>query len=186
MEEQVPQTKPPINRSKTPKREKSAPGSLDRRRHHVNRQERDQKSRSIHVPKSPPRLDDYIPQMCQNWCCSPHAEPGCFENFHRRHERLDPQRYGSNPTLIEQRYFAERGSHPDLYGDGGRFRHEASPVGCCSYHMPPPCCFFNDRSYHWPPTYSPKVLCRCVSVITICRRLIMLIKGEHVFIELPI
>lgn len=82
-----------------------------------------------------------------------------FGSFHRRHERLDQQRYGSSPMLMEQRCGSERGSHPDIYGDCGRFRHEMSPVGCCSYHMPPPCCFFSDnRGYHWPPSYSPKVV----------------------------
>lgn len=126
--------KPPIGRSKKP-----APGSLDRRRH--QRQERDQKSRSTHVPKSPPRLDDFAP--CTNWCCSENY----FENFHRRHERIDPQRYGSSPMLMD------RGSHPDLYG----CRHEM--MGCCGYHVPPPCCFYGDRGYRWtpPPAPFPKV-----------------------------
>lgn len=164
MEEQIVQSKPPISRAtgrdKTPKREKSAPGSLDRRRHHhVNRQEREQKSRSTHVLKSPPRLEDYLPpNVCQNWCCSPHPDPVCFENFHRRHERIDPQRYGSSPMLMEQqRYGSERGSHPDIYGDCNRYRHDG-PMGCCSYHMAPPCCFFSDsRSYHWPSPYPSKV-----------------------------
>ncbi|KAJ8972228.1 hypothetical protein NQ317_009282 [Molorchus minor] len=60
--EQIPVSKPPLNRpnrDKAPRREKTAPGSLDRRRHHQHRQERDQKSRSTHVPKSPPRIDDF-------------------------------------------------------------------------------------------------------------------------------
>ncbi|XP_008192368.1 liprin-beta-2 isoform X2 [Tribolium castaneum] len=124
--------KPPIGRSRTPRRDKPAPGSLDRRRH--QRVERDQKSRSTHVPKSPPRLDDFAP--CQNWCCS---ENYAFENFHRRHERMDPQRYGSSPMLMD------RGSHPDLFG----CRHEM--MGCCGYHVAPPCCFYGERGYHWTP-----------------------------------
>ncbi|KAK9720956.1 SAM domain (Sterile alpha motif) [Popillia japonica] len=166
MEEQIPQTKPPINRASS--REKNqqrksaekggAPGSLDRRRHHVqNRHERDQKSRSSHVIKSPPRFDDYLPPNCQSWCCNPHAEPPpppvCYENFHRRHERIDPQRYGSSPMLMEHR-FMERGSHSDIYSDcGSRYRYDAPSVGCCSsYHMAPPCCFFGEsRNYHWTP-----------------------------------
>lgn len=179
MEEHPVQTKPPIStarssgRDKTPKREKSAPGSLDRRRHrHIDRHEREQKSRSgvwysngskpfievalrsTHIPKSPPRLEDFLPPpICQGWCCSPHPDPSCFENFHRRHERIDPQRYGSSPMLMDQQQ-QHRGSHPDIYGDCGRFRHD----GCCSYHLAPPCCFFGDgRGYHWPPPYVPKV-----------------------------
>lgn len=79
------QNKPPINRQsreKTHRRvqtEKSAPGSLDRRRHlHHNRLERDQRSRSSHVVKSPPRFEDFTPpppphQPCQNWCCNSHG-----------------------------------------------------------------------------------------------------------------
>ncbi|RZC32175.1 liprin-beta-1, partial [Asbolus verrucosus] len=148
MEDSTPLAKPPIGRSKTPRREKTAPGSLDRRRHHVSqsRQERDQKSRSTHVPKSPPRLDDFAP--CQNWCCNPH-ENVCFDNFHRRHERMDPQRYGSSPMLME------RGSHPDIYGDCNRYRHEQM-MGCCGYHIAPPCCFYGDRGYHWTAPPYPK------------------------------
>ncbi|XP_031341402.1 uncharacterized protein LOC116169452 isoform X2 [Photinus pyralis] len=160
MDQQLPQTKPPINRSlrerssrRSSERERAAaPGSLDRRRHHQNRQERDQKARSSHILKSPPKCDDYAStQSCQNWCCNPHPnEQYCFDNFHRRHERVDPQRYGSSPMLMDQR-FVDRGSHPDLYNEFGRFRHE-QPYGCCSYHTAPPCCFFSDaRSYHWPP-----------------------------------
>ncbi|XP_063908028.1 liprin-beta-2 isoform X3 [Zophobas morio] len=145
MEDSVPASKPPIGRSKTPRRDKTAPGSLDRRRH--QRQERDQKSRSTHVPKSPPRLDDFAP--CQNWCCNPH-ENFCYENFHRRHERMDPQRYGSSPMLMD------RGSHPDLYGECNRCRHEQM-MGCCGYHVaPPPCCFYGDRGYHWTAPSYPK------------------------------
>lgn len=160
MEEQVPQTKPPINRShrdKTPRRsvEKNAPGSLDRRRHHQqNRHERDQKSRSTHSIKSPPRFDEFS-QPCQNWCCNSN-DTVYFDNFHRRHERFDPQRYGSNPMLMEhQRLSSERGSHPDLYNsDCTRYRHE-SPVGCwCHVPPPPPCCYMGDgRNYHWPPSF---------------------------------
>ncbi|XP_018560888.1 liprin-beta-2 isoform X2 [Anoplophora glabripennis] len=153
--EQIPVSKPPLNRplrDKAPRREKTAPGSLDRRRHPSNRQERDQKSRSTHVPKSPPRIEDFMP--CQNWCCNPHEF--CFENFQRRHERLDPQRYGSNPMLEQHQHprYMDRGSHPDIYGDCGRYRHE---MQCCAYHMaPPPCCFYGDRSYHWTPPPYPK------------------------------
>ncbi|KAJ3630200.1 hypothetical protein MTP99_011407 [Tenebrio molitor] len=131
-------TKPPIGRSK-----KTAPGSLDRRRHQT-RQDRDQKSRSTHVPKSPPRLDDFAP--CQGWCCNPH-EGYCFDNFHRRHERMDPQRYGSSPMLME------RGSHPDLYGECNRCRHEM--MGCCGYHVAPPCCYYGERGYHWTSYQKP-------------------------------
>ncbi|XP_045479062.1 liprin-beta-1 isoform X3 [Harmonia axyridis] len=142
-------TKPPINRNTT--REKShrkdkAPGSLDRRRHHgTNRQERDQKSRSTHL-KSPCRSEEFQP--CQSYCCVP-AEGFGFDPFHRRHERSDPQKYGSNPMLLEQ-----RGSHPDIYGDMNRCRHDV--MGCCSYHMaPPPCYFYGDRGYRWtPPPYT--------------------------------
>lgn len=174
MEEQIPQNKPPINRSTSREKnqlqrksgEKGAPGSLDRRRHHVqNRHERDQKSRSSHVIKSPPRFDDYLTSNCQSWCCNPHAEPPpppiCYENFHRRHERIDPQRYGSSPMLMDHR-FIERGSHSDIYSEcGGRYRYETPSVGCCSsYHMAPPCCFFGEsRNYHWtPPPFVNKVL----------------------------
>ncbi|KAL3267266.1 hypothetical protein HHI36_011399 [Cryptolaemus montrouzieri] len=146
---QSPAAKPPINRGgreKTVRREK-APGSLDRRRpHHAqNRQERDQKSRSTHV-KTPPKLDDFQP--CQGWCCNP-VDNFCFESFHRRHERNDPQKYGSNSMLMDQ-----RGSHPDIYGDVSRCRHDM--MGCCSYHMtPPPCYFYGERGYRWtPPPYS--------------------------------
>lgn len=177
----MPQTKPPISRSSSREKtqlqlqqnrkstEKNAPGSLDRRRHHVpNRHERDQKSRSSHVIKSPPRFDDYT-SNCQAWCCNPHMEPPpplppavCYENFHRRHERMDPQRYGSSPMLMEHRYGAERGSHSDIYSEcGGRYRYEAPSVGCCSsYHLAPPCCFFGDsRNYHWTaPPFLNKVL----------------------------
>lgn len=149
MEETAPVAKPPPGptRSKTPRKEKTAPGSLDRRRPQNSRQERDLKSRSTHALKSPPRLDDFAP--CQNWCCSPHDNGlnPCLENFHRRHERMDPQRYGSSPMLMEQ-----RGSHPDIYGDC-RYRHEQM-MGCCAYHVAPPCCFYGDRGYHWaPPPY---------------------------------
>ncbi|KAJ8950861.1 hypothetical protein NQ318_011157, partial [Aromia moschata] len=157
--EQLPLSKPPLNRplarqEKTPRREKTAPGSLDRRRHHhhQHRQERDQKARSTHVPKSPPRIDDFAPP-CQNWCCNPHEF--CFENFQRRHERLDPLRYGSNPMLEQhQRFGSDRGSHPDIFGEC-RYRHE---VQCCSYHMapPPPCFCYGDRGYHWTPPPYPK------------------------------
>ncbi|XP_049825979.1 liprin-beta-2 isoform X2 [Aethina tumida] len=167
----VPASKPPISRSlrdRTPKRDKvpkTPPGSLDRRRtHQQSRQERDQKSRSTHAMKSPPRLDDYTSgssvysnSVCQNYCCVP-QEGHCFENFHRRHERLDPQRYGSSPMLLDQQHhrsYSDRGSHPDIYGDCNRFRHE--PVGCCGgYHMMPPCCFYGDRGYHWMQPPYPK------------------------------
>lgn len=156
-QEQLPITKPPINRlirDKTPRREKAAPGSLDRRRNHYpNRQERDQKSRSTHVLKSPPRLEDYT--ACQNYCCSNPHDGFAYENFHRRHERLDPLRYGSSPLLIEQQRFGDRGSHPDIYGDCSRYRHE---IGCCSYHMAPPCCCYTERNYRWtPPPYTKVV-----------------------------
>lgn len=76
-----------------------------------------------------------------------------LENFHRRHERIDPQRYGSSPMLMDR-----GGSHPDLYGDCGRFRHD-NPYGY-SFHGPPPCCFFSDMHNHYwnPPSYGrPKV-----------------------------
>ncbi|XP_074037657.1 liprin-beta 1 isoform X2 [Leptinotarsa decemlineata] len=157
--DQIPVTKPPLNRplrDKTPRKEKGAPGSLDRRRqHHQNRHERDQKSRSSHILKSPPRLDDFAGPGCQNWCCNPHDY--CYENFQRRHERLDPQRYGSNPMLEQHPHqrFVDRGSHPDIYGDYNRLRHE---MQCCSYHAvpPPACCFYGDRSYHWTPPPYPK------------------------------
>ncbi|XP_044747853.1 uncharacterized protein LOC123309066 isoform X3 [Coccinella septempunctata] len=142
-------TKPPINRGnareKTSRKDR-APGSLDRRRHHnQNRQDRDQKSRSTHV-NSPCRPEEFQP--CQSWCCSPQDSPS-FDHFHRRHERSDPQKYGSNPMLLDQ-----RGSHPDIYGDMNRCRHDM--MGCCSYHMaPPPCYFYGDRGYRWtPPPYS--------------------------------
>lgn len=167
MDDAVPQNKPPISRNqrdKTPRRsqERIAPGSLDRRRHlQQNRHERDQKSRSTHSIKSPPRFDDFN-QTCQNWCCNPphNVVSGgdatiYYDNFHRRHERIDPQRYGSNPMLIEQqRLSSERGSHPDLYSvDCNRYRHEQF-MGCWC-HMPPPpppCCFMADnRNYHWTP-----------------------------------
>lgn len=135
----TPSTKPPIGRTK-----KSAPGSLDRRRHTANRHDRDQKSRSTHVPKSPPKLDDFSP--CQNWCCNPH-DNFFYENFHRRHERIDPHRYGSSPMLMG-------GSHQDIYGDcGGRYRHEM--MGCCGYHIPNPCCYYGERGGHWMPPSSP-------------------------------
>ncbi|XP_060532561.1 liprin-beta-2-like isoform X2 [Cylas formicarius] len=150
--------KPPLSRAvreRTPRRnndvKSGGPGSLDRRRHSHKREERDQKSKSQHV-QSPPRLDDY-----QNGgYCYPPAyglHDGCFENFHRRHERLDPQRYGSTPMLLDHR-LSERGSHPDIYGDCTRLRHE---ISCCSYHLgPPPCCCFGDRGYHWTPPSYPK------------------------------
>lgn len=149
--EPPPSSKPPLSRAvprdKPSRTDKTAPGSLDRRRHHQNRVERDQKSRSSHVLKSPPRLEDFT--TCQNWCCSPHDYG--FDHFPRRHERLDPQRYGSNPILEQHQRFIDRGSHSDIYSDCGRYRHEYQ---CCSYHMyPPPCCFNGDRSYHYfqPP-----------------------------------
>ncbi|CAG9762448.1 unnamed protein product [Ceutorhynchus assimilis] len=166
--------KPPISRSlrdKTPRKSgsdrsgPSAPGSLDRRRHHtLKREERDQKSRSSHV-KSPPRLDDFQSNLGNNnnqngYCCPPGCGPydGYFESFHRRHERSDPQRYGSSPMLMEHREhrFAERGSHPDIYGDCSRYRHDMS--SCCSYHLgPPPCCYYgSERGYHWTPQSYPK------------------------------
>ncbi|XP_030767811.1 liprin-beta-2 isoform X3 [Sitophilus oryzae] len=173
--EPAPLCKPPISRSlkeKVTRRSSersgaptgsSAPGSLDRRRHHLKREERDQKSRSSHV-KSPPRLEDFQPNLtpnCQNgFCYPPTCGPydGYMESFHRRHERSDPQRYGSSPMLMdhrEHRLFSERGSHPDIYGDCSRYRHE---MACCSYHMgPPPCCFYGgDRGYHWTPPPYPK------------------------------
>ncbi|KAL1489665.1 hypothetical protein ABEB36_013607 [Hypothenemus hampei] len=161
--DQQPVTKPPIARSvrdKTPRRGlgPSAPGSLDRRRHnHLKREERDQKSRSSHV-KSPPKLDDFQPSLSQfqnGYCCSPYE--GYFESFNRRHERSDPQRYGSSPMLMEHRdhRYADRGSHPDIFGDCSRFRHDM----CCAYHLgPPPCCFYGgDRGgFHWTPPSYPK------------------------------
>ncbi|XP_066252512.1 liprin-beta-2-like isoform X2 [Euwallacea similis] len=165
-----PLSKPPISRSlrdKTPKRSAerggpSAPGSLDRRRHgHLKREERDQKSRSSHV-KSPPRLEDFQPNLTntnyQNGYCCPPAYEGYFESFHRRHERSDPQRYGSSPMLMEHRdhRFSDRGSHPDIYGDCSRFRHEMS---CCAYHLaPPPCCYYGGErgGYHCTPPSYPK------------------------------
>ncbi|KAG5883909.1 hypothetical protein JTB14_032133 [Gonioctena quinquepunctata] len=159
--DQIPVTKPPLHkpaREKTSRKDKAAPGSLDRRRqHHQSRQERDQKSRSSHILKSPPRLDDFTGSGCQNWCCNPHEY--CYENFQRRHERLDPQRYGSNPMLEQHqhaRFVVDRGSHPDIYGDFNRYRHEMQQ--CCSYHAtPPPCCFYGgDRNYHWTPPPYPK------------------------------
>jgi hypothetical protein len=54
---------------------------------------------------------------------------------------MDPQRYGSSPMLME------RGSHPDLYGECNRCRHEM--MGCCGYHVAPPCCYYGERGYHW-------------------------------------
>lgn len=197
MEDPVPQTKPPINRNqrdKTPRRsaEKTAPGSLDRRRHlQQNRHERDLKSRSTHSIKSPPRFDDFI-QTCQNWCCNPHGSGDgiYFDNFHRRHERIDPQRYGSNPMLIEhQRLSSERGSHPDLYNVDCRYRHEP-PIGCWCHMPPPPCCFMGDgRNYHWTPPFI-KVLhifneinlaiCNCSSIRTICFKFTKLYFREHI------
>ncbi|XP_072398611.1 liprin-beta-2 isoform X2 [Diabrotica undecimpunctata] len=157
--EPIPSTKPPLNRpvrEKTPRKDKPTTESLDRRKMHQNRAERDHKSRS-HILKSPPRLDDFTGGGCQSWCCNPHEF--CFDGFQRRHERLDPQRYGSNPTLERNQHqrFAERGSHPDIYGDFGRYRHE---MQCCSYHMAPivpPCCYYGERSHHWappPPSYT--------------------------------
>lgn len=154
-----PSSRPPINRQirdRTPRRHSSekAPGSLDRRRHHhQNRHERDQKSKSSHVPKTVSKNDDmYHYNGCQNWCCNPNMDPICYENFNRRHERIDPQRYGSSSMLLEQQryeYGIGHGSHPDLYSDY-RYRHE--PIGCCAYHAPPPCCRCGDaRSYHWSP-----------------------------------
>lgn len=158
--EPIPVSKPPLNRlavrEKTPRREKTAPGSLDRRRHQSSRQERDQKSRSSHIVKSPPRLEDFT-TSCPGWCCNPPPDIS-FENFQRRHERLDPQRYGSNPMLEQQHQhqrFMDRGSYPDIYGDCRRYRYDYQ---CCSYHMTPPsCCFHGDRNYHWAPPPYPKV-----------------------------
>ncbi|XP_017769627.1 PREDICTED: liprin-beta-2-like isoform X2 [Nicrophorus vespilloides] len=162
------QSKPPINRrERTPRRsaENTPPGgSLDRRRHaQQSRQERDQKSRSSHVLKSPspqhqppPRLDDYVqpqPQYpCQNWCCNPHGAELYFENFHRRHERTDPQRYGSSPMLMDRFVDGNRGSHPDLYRPG--------EMPCYAYHVPPhhppPFYYYGDsRGYHWTPNKPP-------------------------------
>lgn len=157
-----PQSRPPINRQvreRTPRRhtsEKIAPGSLDRRRHHhQNRYERDQKSRSSHVPKSTKSDDTHYyngHNGCQNWCCNPNMDPICYENFNRRHERFDPQRYGSSTMLLEQQRFdygIGHGSHPDIYSDC-RYRHET--MSCCAYHAPPPCCRCGDvRNYHWSP-----------------------------------
>ncbi|XP_048517896.1 liprin-beta-2 isoform X3 [Dendroctonus ponderosae] len=167
--EAPPLSKPPISRSlreKTQRRSNdrstgpSAPGSLDRRRHpHLKREERDQKSRSSHV-KTPPRLDDFQSNLynsTQNGYCCPPPYEGYFESFHRRHERSDPQRYGSSPMLMEHREhrFSDRGSHPDIYGDCSRYRHE---MPCCAYHLgPPPCCFYGgERGYHWTPPPFPK------------------------------
>lgn len=154
--------KPPINRQirdRTPRRhatDKMAPGSLDRRRHnHQNRHDRDQKSKSTHVPKSPSRTEENHFTTCQNWCCNPHATEPTFENFHRRHERIDPQRYGSSSMLLDQarhEYYGNHGSHSDIYAEYNRYRHE--PIGCCAYHAPPPpsCCRYTDaRNYHWTP-----------------------------------
>ncbi|XP_076273485.1 liprin-beta-2-like isoform X2 [Rhynchophorus ferrugineus] len=173
--EPTPLCKPPISRSLKEKISRrgsdrsgssmgaSAPGSLDRRRQNMKREERDQKSRSSHV-KSPPRLEDFqhnLTTSCQNGGfyypnCGPYDN--YLENFNRRHERSDPQRYGSSPMLMdhrEHRLFPERGSHPDIYSDCSRYRHEMS---CCSYHMgPPPCCFYGgERGYHWTPPPYPK------------------------------
>ncbi|ENN79295.1 hypothetical protein YQE_04253, partial [Dendroctonus ponderosae] len=162
-------SKPPISRSlreKTQRRSNdrstgpSAPGSLDRRRHpHLKREERDQKSRSSHV-KSPPRLDDFQSNLynsTQNGYCCPPPYEGYFESFHRSHERSDPQRYGSSPMLMEHREhrFSDRGSHPDIYGDCSRYRHE---MPCCAYHLGPPPCYFygGERGYHWTPPPFPK------------------------------
>ncbi|CAH1983394.1 unnamed protein product [Acanthoscelides obtectus] len=152
-------------------------GSLDRRRqHHQNRQERDQRSRSgshvIHVPTTPPpRLEDFT--RCQGWCCNSQGNNQhdwlCFQ---KRHERLDPQRYGSNPALEHHRqpsrYSDYTGSHPDIYSDfsngngiANHFNrhHEMSP--CCPFHVPPPPCYCFDMPPHrgggfncWtPPPY---------------------------------
>lgn len=146
-------SKSPLKRvvpsAKPPHRDKTAPGSLDRRRHQQSRVERDQKSRSSHVLKSPPRLENFT--TCQNWCCS--GQDYCSDNFERRHERLDSQRYCSNPILEQHQHqrFMDKGSYPDMYSDYGRFRHDYQ---CCSYHMcPPPCCFNGNRSYYYfqPP-----------------------------------
>ncbi|XP_065158263.1 uncharacterized protein [Atheta coriaria] len=184
--------KPPINRNhsqssahrdRTPRRalagDKSAPGSLDRRRNsspRTDRQERDQKSRSSYALKSPPRLEDFVNQSnfhgggggCQNWCCNPSGPAEYYENFHRRHERLDPMRYGSNPMLMcggapmDQQ---QRGSHPNLYSNTGSGNHldyqSQSLCGCgCGYpHMPmmPPF-YYDPRAYHWgPPLHSNKL-----------------------------
>ncbi|XP_018332602.1 liprin-beta-2 isoform X2 [Agrilus planipennis] len=165
MEDQLPHTKPPINRlppsrERTPRRsaEKSAPGSLDRRRRSHGKGEKEkERPRSTHILKSPPRLEDFYPSSgCQNWCCNPHAtEPYCFKNFHRRHERFDPQKYGSNPMLMEQRCIDRGGSHPDLYGDCGKCRHD-NFYDCCSYHTMSSCCMFGDRNFHWMPNYYPR------------------------------
>lgn len=154
MEEQPPQTKPPICRStrnKTPKREKSAPGSLDRR-HGRTRQDREQKSRSMHVSKYPPKLDDYL---CQNLCCYCHNQQYCFKSTHGRHDCPDLQRYGGG-FMTEHRYGSE--SQPDIRSDCNKSRHDLPYTDCCSYH-PPPFCFLGDnRNYHWQKPYFPKVL----------------------------
>lgn len=156
-EQQPPQTKPPIYRStrnKTPKREKSAPGSLDRRPCRT-RQDREQKSRSMHVPKYPPKLDDYMYQN-QNWCCYCHSPQSCFKSAHGRHDCADLQRYGGSCTLTEQRHGSE--SQQDIRSDCSKSRHDLAYADCCSYH-PPPFCFLGDnRNYHWPKPYFPKVL----------------------------
>lgn len=71
--------------------------------------------------------------------------------------------------LMEHRY-SDRGSHPDIYGDCSRYRHEMS---CCAYHVaPPPCCFYGEgRGYHWAPPYSKvaimKRVLECVWEITL-------------------
>ncbi|VEN35336.1 unnamed protein product, partial [Callosobruchus maculatus] len=153
-------------------------GSLDRRRqHHQNRQERDQRSRSsshvIHVPTTPPpRLEDFT--RCQGWCCNPQGNNQhdwcCFQ---KRHERLDPQRYGSNPALEHHRQpsrFSDyTGSHPDIYSDfsngngvTNHFNRHHEMAGCCPFHVPPPPCYCFEMPPHrggsfkcWtPPPYS--------------------------------
>lgn len=151
MEETEPPSlsKPPVcrtaSRDKPPPRDKPAPGSLDRRRHHHHtRMERDQKSRSSYILKSPPRLDDFT---CQNRCICMYDF--CFDHYQRRHDQTDPQRYGSNPVLEQHQHqgFMDRGSHPDIYNNYGRYRHDYQ---CCSYQMGPlPCCFTGDRNYHY-------------------------------------
>ncbi|CAG9860942.1 unnamed protein product [Phyllotreta striolata] len=155
-----PQAEPPVMEDlgkppPRPKKEKPEAESLDRRRKPRNRCERDQKARSSHVMRKtppPPRLpEDYASSTAgggctRSWCWNPHEF--CCDGFQRRHERSDPLRYGSNPVLERehhQRYW-DPGSHPDIYGDAGRFLHD------CSCHMAPvipPCFYYNDRNYRW-------------------------------------
>nr|CAI5829735.1 unnamed protein product [Callosobruchus analis] len=154
-------------------------GSLDRRRqHHQNRQERDQRSRSsshvIHVPTTPPpRLEDFT--RCQGWCCNPQGNNQhdwcCFQ---KRHERLDPQRYGSNPALEHHRQpprFSDyTGSHPDICSDfsngngiTNHFNRHHEMTACCPFHVPPPPCYCFEMPPHrggnfkcWTPPPYPK------------------------------